>query len=102
MLVETKYPASNHKTRTEIKINIVDVNDNAPEILQQPINIFIPRNGKIGTVVKQVYILYRSKLQFFFLVDQIIKYLTTFFPYFVLYLLYNYIYRSKQLTKIRV
>ena len=54
-MVETKYPASNHKTRTEIKINIVDVNDNAPEILQQPINIFIPRNGKIGTAVKQVY-----------------------------------------------
>lgn len=32
------------------------MNDNAPEILQQPINIFIPRNGKIGTAVKQVNI----------------------------------------------
>ena len=61
LLIETKYPASNHITRTQIKINVVDINDNAPEILQQPINIFIPRNGKIGTLVKQVYILYRSK-----------------------------------------
>ena len=32
------------------------MNDNEPEILQQPINIFIPRNGKIGTAVKQVSI----------------------------------------------
>ena len=89
MLVETKYPASNHKTRTEIKINVVDVNDNEPEILQQPINIFIPRNGKIGAVVKQVYILNRSKLQNFFSKDKSNKYLTTFFLilFFIYYII---------------